>query len=77
MITPNLTLNIKTKDQEFVTTDYWWEDDDFIFITNNGEKYCYKNMYPISMKIEGLEYDSSEDLVIEAMVRYESSVNKD
>jgi len=58
------TLNIKLKNQQFVAVEYWWENNDFFFVTDNDEKYCFANAYPISMQIDGLDFSSTEDVVM-------------
>lgn len=48
------TMTIKFNNKVFVTSNCWWEDGNFIFVTEDGE-YRLKNAYPISLKFEGLD----------------------
>jgi len=65
------TLTIKLGDRQFVAIEYWWEDDDFVFVTDNDEKYRCVNAYPVSMRMDGLDYSSTDEIVmVENKIRY-------
>ncbi len=57
------TLNITLGNQQFVVSEYWWEDNDFVFMTDDGQKYCLSNAYPIDMQIHGLDCTSEEAVI--------------
>ena len=43
--------------------EYWWEDDDLILVTEDGTWVC-KNAYPSSISFGGLDYDSTEAVIV-------------
>ena len=53
-------LKITLKEQTYTVVDYWWEDDDFIFVSDKDEQIRCKNAYPVSIKFGDLEYSSNE-----------------
>lgn len=55
-------LNIKVGNQQFFAVEYWWEENDFIFITDKGEKCRCFNAYPASIKFDELDYSNTEEL---------------
>jgi hypothetical protein len=62
-------LTLKWGGKTYRSRKYWWEDDDFYFVTEN-ETYCIKGMYVTDIKYEGLDYTSSEEVTIEPKLRY-------
>ena len=66
-----IPLNIKVGDQEFVAVEHWWEDNDFIFLTESGQEYRCPNVYPISIKYDGLDSSSDEEVTITITKRYD------
>ncbi len=72
--TPPMTIEFNC--QTFVVVDYWWEDKDFSFATKDGQQYCCKNMYPVSMKWEGLDCASSDNCQINLTTRYSTEQYK-
>lgn len=53
-----------------IVTDWWWDGDDIIIITESNEQYRLHKPYPTSIKFEGLDYDSSETVQLEQKFRY-------
>lgn len=53
-------LSIKFNNQQFVVIDYWWENNDFVFTTENNESYRFYNAYIASVDFNGLDCTSSE-----------------
>lgn len=66
------TLKIKIGEQEFVTTQYWWEGDDFVIVTDEGEGYRFTKAYLASVNFSGLDYTDNGDVVITVDTRYKS-----
>ncbi len=73
MIEEKLPLNIEFRNQQYVAVDYWWEDDDFVFITDKGDRFRFYFLYPTSMRFDGLDYDTAEDVMIETTLKYQTS----
>ena len=51
-------------ENKLIAVDYWWEENDFIFLTNSGEKHCLKNLYIKDIKFDGLDYSPIDDLIL-------------
>lgn len=51
---------LKIDGKEIIVTDFWYEDDDLIVVTESDDRYELKNPYLSSVKFEGLDYSASE-----------------
>jgi len=64
-------INIKFGDNQFTTVDYWWEGNDFVFVTDKETEYRCNNAYPTSIKIGDLSIDNDEITLIMNTTKYE------
>ena len=56
-----------------IVKDWWWDEDDFIIITETGEEIHCKNAYLSDIKFGELEYASDETVYIEQKERYKEA----
>jgi predicted NAD-dependent protein-ADP-ribosyltransferase YbiA (DUF1768 family) len=69
-------LKITYHGNVFVAVDYWWEGGNFVFQTKDGHEYCFTNVYPVSIKFEGLDYSTSDECTfVYSSVKYEKKSN--
>lgn len=64
LTTDEVNLKIIVGDKTFVVAGWWWEGEDFCFVTDQEEKYVLKKAYPVSMSFEGLEYSNDQDVFL-------------
>lgn len=66
----NRHVRIKLADQQLIAVKYWWEDNDFVFITDQGEEYRCANA-SISINYDD-RLDYSSEVMIEITKKYVS-----